>query len=108
LSNQFFGSATINEIQFADGTQWDAQYIENNAFYRGTNGNDNIQGSFNDDKITGLQGDDTLNDGYGNDSYYYRIGDGNDIINDFSGNSRLILSMTANAKNTDSTSIYIT
>jgi hypothetical protein len=25
LSNQFFGSATINEIQFADGTQWDAQ-----------------------------------------------------------------------------------
>ena len=92
LSNQFFGSATINEIQFADGTQWDAQYIENNAFYRGTNGNDNIQGSFNDDKIIGLQGDDTLNGGSGNDSYYYRIGDGNDIINDFSGNNRLILS----------------
>uniref|UniRef100_UPI0034DE183A cadherin-like domain-containing protein n=1 Tax=Candidatus Thiodubiliella endoseptemdiera TaxID=2738886 RepID=UPI0034DE183A len=90
FKGQFFNAA-ISVIEFADGAQWSAQDISDNAFYIGTDGDDDIRGGSGNDKIIGRKGNDILNGNSGNDKYYYQKGDGNDIIDDYSGENRLIL-----------------
>ncbi|WP_244272521.1 cadherin-like domain-containing protein [Pseudovibrio sp. Ad37] len=59
--------------------------------YIGTTGDDNIRGGFEDDEIFGDKGDDELDGSFGADTYYYRKDDGNDVISDSFGESKLIL-----------------
>ncbi|UZE48465.1 hypothetical protein ONR75_27305 [Rhodopseudomonas sp. P2A-2r] len=78
----------IEEIQFADGTIYEAGDIAA-AIGLGTNGNDILDGSAFADEIEGLKGDDLLRGGDSGDSYYYTRGDGNDTIQDVMTNPAL-------------------
>ena len=49
----------------------------------GSISNDRIEAGDGDDIIDGLEGDDEINGDYGNDTYIWRVGSGNDIINDY-------------------------
>ena len=73
----------IEQIQFADGTIWDRDQIQADAWFRGTAGADAIKGSNADDTIVGNGGDDVLDGADGNDTYVYAAGDGNDTVRDF-------------------------
>jgi Ca2+-binding RTX toxin-like protein len=74
-------------IRFADGTQWDRVRIQQEAWFRGTDGRDVLSGSTWNDTFEGGKGDDlivtsnhSLEDG--SDTYIYSKGDGNDTIDD--------------------------
>lgn len=51
----------------------------------GGSGDDTINGNSGDDLITGGTGDDILKGGSGNDTFYYFLGDGNDIVQEYGG-----------------------
>ncbi|HEX8665517.1 MAG TPA: calcium-binding protein [Beijerinckiaceae bacterium] len=78
----------IEEIQFADGTIYEAVDIAA-ATGLGTNGADTIDGTAFGDEIEGLKGDDLLRGGDAGDNYYYTRGDGNDTIQDVMANPLL-------------------
>ena len=77
-------ASKVERIEFADGTVWDTQYIQDNArsenVILGTPGNDILVGTDRDDTLIGLQGDDTLTGGEGNDTYVFTKGSGVDRI----------------------------
>jgi Ca2+-binding RTX toxin-like protein len=82
-------SEGIEIIRFAEGIEWDRQTIQENAWYRGTDGRDVIATSVDilsdlDDTIEAGKGDDVIQSGYqggsGNDTFVYSRGDGNDVI----------------------------
>ncbi|MDO5686727.1 MAG: calcium-binding protein, partial [Neisseria sp.] len=80
----------IEEFQFADGTQWDVAYLQNQIFHEyrvGSESNETIQGWAGIDVLTGHGGDDTLNGYNGNDTLYG--GDGNDTLNGGNGDDIL-------------------
>ena len=94
-------SAVVEQIQFADGTNLSLQTIlqklqqstPGNDYILGSVGNDTLFGDAGDDFISGRAGDDTLNGGTGNDlllggggydTYVFKIGDGNDTVNNAS------------------------
>ncbi len=68
VDDQFKTYDGIEEIEFADGTVWDRNAIQQAAWFRGTTGNDTITGSSSDDTIDGGAGDDILNGGDGDDT----------------------------------------
>ena len=70
----------IEQLAFADGTIWDRAIIQNKAWFRGTSGNDAINGSGEQDTIDGGPGNDTLNGGGESDTYIFGVGSGNDTI----------------------------
>lgn len=90
----------LEQIQFADGTVWDAAMIasrvpimgtEQNDVLQGTNldnvlvglgGYDTLQGLSGNDRIEGGPGNDLLEGGTGHDTYLFKIGDGIDTIED--------------------------
>ncbi|WP_316168619.1 MULTISPECIES: calcium-binding protein [unclassified Bradyrhizobium] len=87
--SQFNGSLTVSDpglerIQFADGTSINRLQIQQQAWFRGTDGNDAITLSGMDDTVEGGKGNDIIYSGYqsgsGNDTFVYSRGDGNDII----------------------------
>jgi Ca2+-binding RTX toxin-like protein len=71
-------------IQFADGEEWGREKIQQEAWYRGTDGRDFIQLSGWNDTVEGGKGDDTIYSGYqggsGSDTFVYSKGDGNDFL----------------------------
>ncbi|NQZ73945.1 MAG: hypothetical protein HRT60_12850, partial [Dinoroseobacter sp.] len=81
----------IERIEFADGTVWDIDDIEANAWIEGTSGNDslsywhtwsthmpgNLKGYAGNDKLYGDHGDDILDGGTGQD---YMAGSGGDDL----------------------------
>ncbi|WP_342722668.1 calcium-binding protein [Bradyrhizobium sp. B097] len=74
-------------IRFADGTQWDRVRIQQEAWYRGTDGPDVLNGSTWNDTFEGGKGDDLISTSNhsledGSDTYIYSKGDGNDTIDD--------------------------
>ena len=96
----------IGSVEFADGTVWDREYIQevtrhyvgtdgddvmngvnggynynNNETFNGEAGNDTINGSNGNDVLIGGTGNDTLNGEAGADTYIINLGDGEDIIN---------------------------
>ncbi|WP_170566492.1 calcium-binding protein, partial [Ruegeria atlantica] len=81
-------------IEFADGTVLDLAAITAKAIAdQNGDGDDVVRGSNGNDTFLGGSGNDTLNGGGGADTYIYRLGDGNDVISDFSGrneNDRLV------------------
>jgi Ca2+-binding RTX toxin-like protein len=71
----------------------------------GNIGNDTIFGSYGDDTITGGKGNDLIEGGYilnnndissGNDTFIFNIGDGQDIITDYSGNDQIVFGVGIN------------
>ncbi|HJQ57598.1 MAG TPA: calcium-binding protein, partial [Vineibacter sp.] len=79
----------IEKIRFADGTEWDRVRIQQDAVIRGTPGNDvlDVTTSTFNDTFDGGTGDDTIKSGWrypsGSDTYIYRRGDGNDVIDEW-------------------------
>jgi Ca2+-binding RTX toxin-like protein len=87
VPDQFNGTKGIEQVLFADGSIWDRSQIQAAAWYRGTSGNDSIQGSSASDTLTGNQGNDYLRGNGGSDTYVYSSGHGNDEIEDQSGST---------------------
>jgi Ca2+-binding RTX toxin-like protein len=100
-------AARIEQIEFSDGTVWDAAYVQSranlpivgtagsdslsawageNSALQGLAGNDALYGGNGDDTLDGGAGNDTVNGGTGNDTYLFNRGDGQDTIYDYSGN----------------------
>ncbi|MBO9399123.1 hypothetical protein J7400_20805, partial [Shimia sp. R9_2] len=85
----------MEQIEFADGTVLDFAGISTKAINdQNGSGDDLVLGSFGNDVFSGGLGNDTLNGGNGADTYRYTLGDGNDVITDFSyfsDNDRIVL-----------------
>ncbi|MDF0585064.1 calcium-binding protein, partial [Bradyrhizobium yuanmingense] len=85
-SNETNIGAGIERIQFANGEQWNRFQIQQNAWFRGTDGRDLIDARISrmDDTIEAGKGDDIIYTGLqgasGNDTFIYSKGDGNDTI----------------------------
>ncbi len=73
--NEQFFAGLGNDVVRADA---------GNDVLHGGEGDDLLAGGDGSDELTGGPGSDTLHGGGGNDSYFYSLGDGNDIIADFS------------------------
>ena len=72
----------IEDIQFADGSIFEAVEI-GEAVGRGVDGQDDIlEGTAFDDQLNGGTGNDTLRGGDGGDMYVFGLGSGHDIIED--------------------------
>ncbi|MEO9877380.1 MAG: calcium-binding protein [Anderseniella sp.] len=72
----------IEDIQFADGSIFEAVEI-GEAVGRGVDGQDDIlDGTAFDDQLNGGTGNDTLRGGDGGDMYVFGLGSGHDIIED--------------------------
>ena len=78
-------SSGLDQVVFSDVTWARSDLVAAISYYQGTEGNDTITGSVAADDIRGGHGDDLLVGQAGNDSYTYRSGDGNDIINEVVG-----------------------
>ena len=97
IVNTLSGSSadTIEQVIFDDGTVWTPADITimvdglplPDVTHQGTGYDDTINGSSGDDVIYGDLGDDQLNGGNGSDTYLYASGDGNDFIDENSGQS---------------------
>ncbi|OAF14276.1 hypothetical protein AYJ54_42725 [Bradyrhizobium centrolobii] len=85
-SGQVDTGAGIELIQFANGEQWNRFQIQQNAWYRGTDGVDLIDARESrwNDTIEAGKGDDIIFTGTqsasGSDTFVYSKGDGNDTI----------------------------
>ncbi|MDD2701820.1 MAG: calcium-binding protein [Sideroxydans sp.] len=99
----------IEQIEFADGTVWDAALIQaqveasagpvvgtesgeyltvwagESSTVQGLGGNDSLSGGTGADTLIGGAGNDYLNGGQGNDVYEFNLGDGQDTIFDGDG-----------------------
>jgi Ca2+-binding RTX toxin-like protein len=74
-----FGGISNDIIYGADGDDTLSGEIGND-YLIGAEGDDTIDGGANDDVILGGTGDDIITTGEGNDTIIYRLGDGNDVI----------------------------
>lgn len=113
VTDQFAGKG-VEQIQFANGQNWDAAALQANLvsygtpfndeivgdeqanFLEGFEGADTLRGGAGDDTLIGGQGDDLLLGGAGNDSYRFFDGDGSngsmgtyEVLDDSEGRHRL-------------------
>ncbi len=78
-----FGSQTIEQFQFADGSRLSYGNLVARGFdIDGTEFDDFLSGTNVIDRIRGGPGNDRLEGGEGNDSYFFNMGDGIDTIMD--------------------------
>ena len=73
----------IERVEFADGTVWDAAYLQTRTpifSIDGTSGNDVLYGDWGNNILNGGAGNDTLMGGAGNDVYLFNLGGGQDTI----------------------------
>ena len=85
-----FRTRTAQAFADLQATYPDLAPLFDTASLIGTIGNDNLFGGLQGEVIVADKGDDTLYGGGGNDSYYYRVGDGKDRIYDSSGVDQLV------------------
>jgi Ca2+-binding RTX toxin-like protein len=93
IKGQFNPTFEISNFQFADGTVLtfaDVQAIiaqsgPGHVTHRGTAAAETILGTSLEDIIDGRGGDDLLKGDWGSDTYIYRVGSGNDTIQDETG-----------------------
>ena len=109
LTIKNFYSSEVNSLVFSDGTSIDlksdlelvnylqiASGISNQGHstfanvLTGSQGDDFLIASAGNNRFEGAGGDDGLHGGFGNDTYYFAIGDGRDEIFDDSGVDRVI------------------
>ncbi|WP_344696415.1 calcium-binding protein [Sphingomonas rosea] len=98
------GGYRIEGVQFANGTIWSHADLlrmslagtPGSDILSGDTGADDITGGGGDDVLYGREGNDNLRGGTGqdilsgdggNDTYFFNVGDGQDIIRDYSGSS---------------------
>ena len=67
FTNDSNGGYQVEQIKFADGTAWDANFVKAKMLLA-TKNNDSLIGYSSDDSIAGLEGDDTLLGNLGNDT----------------------------------------
>ncbi|BAM90337.1 putative calcium binding hemolysin protein [Bradyrhizobium oligotrophicum S58] len=86
-----FSSGVLATVSFSDGVSWSAQTIgsivASQPAFIGTDAADTFTGTANAETIDGRGGNDTLNGGGGADTYLYRVGSGNDVIQEAATNS---------------------
>ncbi|MFC1835198.1 calcium-binding protein, partial [Thermodesulfobacteriota bacterium] len=111
VENWFFGDSGefhIERIEFADGTVWDPDYV-NQMLIQGTSGDDwligyagsdTLAGLAGDDLLEGRGGDDILNGGDGNDTLLGGLGNDTYLVGNGSGQDTVI-DWDPNAGNTD-------
>lgn len=99
--NDVYGTQAFDRFVFADGTVlsyaelvargFDINGHDESELLAGTNvddriqagsGDDTVEGRAGNDRIHGGAGDDFLSDESGSDAYFYRLGDGYDVIAD--------------------------
>ncbi|MCS3761248.1 calcium-binding protein [Bradyrhizobium centrosematis] len=88
VDDQFYSQTAnwgVERLLFANGESWDLPTITANAWFRGTSGNESLNGSSLADTLLGGLGNDYLQGNDGSDAYIYALGDGNDEIADRSG-----------------------
>ncbi|KAB2848977.1 MAG: hypothetical protein F9K44_09305, partial [Hyphomicrobiaceae bacterium] len=93
IDEHFWSTASnygIERIEFADGTNWDRAAINAHAAYRGTAGADTLNDSAFNDTFDAGAGNDNINSAAGSDTFLYRLGDGNDWINEEDGSTTSI------------------
>jgi Ca2+-binding RTX toxin-like protein len=83
----FFGSAGLNEIAFANGTRYTPANLPFVSASTATTGNDTLLGTTGDDVIDALAGNDTVRGSSGNDVLLGNTG--NDLLYGESGQDRL-------------------
>ncbi|MBK6026753.1 Ca2+-binding RTX toxin-like protein [Brevundimonas nasdae] len=76
----------VDRVEFADGAFWTrtqifAEYLKTVT----TGGNDRILDSYGSDVFRGSAGDDYYDSDNGSDTYYFGLGDGNDVIKEGPG-----------------------
>lgn len=81
------GPYGLERVRFADGTDWDRTRMQQEAWYRGSDGRDRITTSGKDDTVLAGKGSDWIDSSDGSDTFIYSKGDGNDVIDerDFQG-----------------------
>ena len=78
-----FGSQTIEQFQFDDGTSLTyAELVARGLMIEGTAFDDILTGTNLADRLQGGLGNDRLEGGEGNDSYFFNVGEGIDAIMD--------------------------
>ena len=78
----------IEEVMFADGTNWNAAYLQagfDAVPYIGTAGDDTLSGNAGNNTLDGKAGNDSLAGGLGNDTYLFDLGGGQDTIYEWDG-----------------------
>ncbi|MCZ0733021.1 calcium-binding protein [Phreatobacter sp. AB_2022a] len=89
--NDHFYSADANygldRITFAGGEIWDRAEIESRVFIGGGDGGEALYGTDGDDRFRGAGGADVFHSSAGNDTFIYAMGDGNDIIREWSSST---------------------
>jgi len=90
IQNWYDSAATrIEQIQFLNGTSWSVTDVLSRAVVEGTVGNDVLYGTSGNDVFDSGAGNDTLYGGvnsvnaYGNDTYLFGRGDGQDSIYEY-------------------------
>ncbi len=102
------GMSQVEFLRFADGTSMDPTQINDLALtLKGTSGddtltgtsanetllglagNDTLLGMAGDDKLTGGVGNDSVQGGDGNDTYFFNVGDGQDVVVETNGTDTL-------------------
>ncbi|MCJ2189220.1 calcium-binding protein, partial [Novosphingobium beihaiensis] len=87
------GSGALPDIEFGDGTVWDAAaLVQASVAGQESDGDDNITGSSRADSFAAGKGDDEISGGAGNDTYAFVRGDGQDVIDDVGGTDVLTIS----------------
>jgi len=114
-SIELTGNSKANKIYSGSGK--DTLYGEtgNDTIYGGKGadkifggaGNDKLFGENGDDTLSGGAGKDTLTGGAGNDVFYYKKGDGADVITDYAAGDKIYIdgvkSVSGSLKNNDVT-----
>ncbi|MBD9490470.1 calcium-binding protein [Ensifer sp. ENS11] len=96
------GDRGLEKVVFSEGTTWTRVQLNSNvAFVGGTNGHETIVGSTGADDIRAGLGNDVLQGLAGNDTYNYRLGDGNDVIDEATTGSDVDTLLLANVTRAD-------
>ncbi|MFI8744760.1 calcium-binding protein [Pseudomonas sp. NPDC077186] len=90
FDNDGLSGMAIDRVDFASAESWSREDLLAAVLIGGTT-NDRIEAYVSDDRLVGGAGNDTLLGGAGNDVYIYHAGDGNDVIDDLSGQDTLHL-----------------
>jgi len=82
-TSEFRDNDGVDQVQFANGTVWNRSQITDAAWIRGTSGNDSISGTGDAETFDGGPGNDTISGGAGSDTYIFKVGSGNDTVNEW-------------------------
>jgi len=93
-------SIGVEKFEFADGSSLDMPALRNiNVNAIGTANTDTLYGMYGNDTLNGGSGNDMLSGGAENDTYKFTIGDGKDVVYDYSGTDTISFDNTVSKSN---------